>query len=86
MKLPQSQCCVVGVPVKDEEDNYYPKNGSGGGWNDPWIGSLPELKEKKRTVGEISWVHMDTDTKMGKGKDVVRKKDLYFPVIVSSHS
>ena len=76
---------MVGVPVKDEEDNCYPKNGSGG-WNEPWIGSLPELKEKKRTVGEISWVHMDTDTKMGKGKDVVRKKDLYLPGFVSSHS
>lgn len=57
-----------------------------GGWNEPWMGSLPELKEKKRTVGEISWVHMDTDTKMGKGKDVVRKKDLYLPGFVSSHS
>lgn len=57
----------------------------GEGWKEPWTGSVPELKEK-RIVGEINWDCVDTDTRMGKGKDVVGTKDQSFPVFISSHS
>lgn len=33
----------------------------GEGWSELWTGSVPELKEEKRIVGEVSWGQMDTE-------------------------
>lgn len=46
----------------------------GEGWNEPWKGCVPELKEKKRIVWEISWGYMDTDTRWAKGRTWWGKK------------
>lgn len=81
MKLQLSYCRVIRVTFKDEEDTYPKKEEEG--WNEPQTGSMPKLKEKERTVGERSWHHMDTDTRMGKGKNVVGNN---FPGFISSHS
>lgn len=48
----------------------------GEGWSELWTGSVPELKEEKRIVGEVSWgPDGHRETRMGKEKDVVGKKD-----------
>lgn len=53
------------MTFKNEECGY-PKMG-GEGWNEPWTGSTPELKEKEGISGEIS----HRETRMDKGKDVM---------------
>ena len=57
------------------------------GWSELRTGSVPELKEEKRIVGEISWgPDGHRETRMGKEKDVVGEKDPYFTLFIFSSS
>lgn len=50
---------------------------------DPRTGSVPELKEKKQVVQEVSQGHVDTGTRMGREKDVVGKRRHIYTALYS---